>query len=178
MSKTTVVVTETMEQVHKHCEKYLALHREITDESAILTLAIRERWGEADPADVLMQAEQNSLAAARMRLIADPQKNRWVTTSVQGDMFNDVPLQIPSVLIIDGKPTPYYEASILDGLEWRRARQDSKGMEKDRFFEAGRTREKEETEAAAEAEKVESLVRKALEAGRDPRTVLYARTQA
>jgi len=172
-----VAITETMEQVHKHLEKYLALHRELTDEREVMNAAIRERWGDVDPPMLLEQAEVNSLAAARMRLITDPKKNPWVTTSVQGDLFNSVPVRIPAMLIIEGKPRPYYEASILDGLEWWHARQDSKANEASGFREAAQQRDNESAEANNEAQKLEELVRTAIDNGVDPRTVMYARAQ-
>lgn len=178
MNRSAIAITETMEQVHKHCEKYLALHREIHDEAEILRQAVHERWGEVDPRDVLQQAEINSLAAARMKLIVNPKKNPWVTTSAQGDLFNDVPIRIPSVLIIDGKPRPYYEASIIDGLEWWRARQDAKTEEATRFQEAANLRDAESTEAAAEAEKLEQIIRRCMDNGVDPREVRYAKAEA
>lgn len=174
----TVAITETMEQVHKHLEKYLALHRELTDERVLMHDAIRERWGDVDPAALLEQAEVNSLAAARMKLITDPKKNPWVTTNAQGDLFNAVPVRVPAVLMIDGKPRPYYEASILDGLEWWSARQDAKKEEANGFREAAQLRDNESAEAANEREKLEALVRTALDNSVDPRTVMYARAQA
>lgn len=173
----TVAITETMAQVHKHLERYLALHRELTDERELMARAIRERWGDVEPAALLEQAEVNSLAAARMKLITDPKKNPWVTTSAQGDLFDDVPVRIPSVLIIDGKPRPYYQASIVDGLKWWRARQNAKTVEVNGFLDAALHREGESIEAAAEAAKLEALVRKAIDNGTDPRQVLYARAQ-
>lgn len=177
MSK-TIAVTETMEQVHKHCEKYLALHREIADEGEILTQAIRERWGDVEPRDVLEQAELNSLAACRLKLIVDPKKNPWVTTNAQGDLFNDVPVRIPSVLIIGGKPVPYYEASVLDGLEWWRARQDAKNEEASTYQRAADERSNDAREATLEAEKLEAIVQTAMRNNVDPRSVRYAKAQA
>lgn len=175
MIRSTIAITETMEQVHKHCEKYLALHRDINDEAEILRKAVQERWGDVDPRDVLQQAEINSLAAARMKMIINPKKNPWVTTNAQGDLFNDVPVRVPSVLIINGNPMPYYEASILDGLEWWRARQDAKTEEATRYQEAANQREAEGVEAAAEAEKLEAIIRRCMDNGVDPREVKYAK---
>lgn len=174
----TVAITETMEQVHKHLEKYLALHRELTDERVLMHDAIRERWGDVDPAALLEQAEVNSLTAARLKLITDPKKNPWVTTNAQGDLFNSVPVRVPAMLMIDGKPRPYYEASILDGLEWWQARQDAKKDEANGFRDAAQQRDNESAEAANEAEKLEALVRMALDNAVDPRTVMYAKAQA
>lgn len=173
-----IAITETMEQVHKHLEKYLALHRELTDEHQLMHDAIRERWGDVDPAALLEQAEVNSLKQARLKLIADPKKNPWITTNVQGDLFNSVSVRVPAILMIDGKPRPYYEVSILDGLELWRARQDAKKDEANGFRDAAQQRDNESAEAANEAEKLESLVRKALDNGIDPRTVMYARAEA
>jgi hypothetical protein len=88
----------------------------LLDETEVLERGIRERFGDVSVSDVLYQAELKSLSNERMKLVNNPKENKWVTTSAQGDLFNDVPVRVPSVLIINGKPTPYYEASILDGL--------------------------------------------------------------
>lgn len=173
-----IAITETMEQVHKHLEKYLALHRELVDERTLMHDAIRERWGDVDPAALLEQAEVNSLAAARMKLISNPKTNPWITTSAQGDLFNAVSMRVPSMLMVDGKPRPYYEASIIDGLEWWRARQDAKKDEANGLRDAARLRDDESDEAAAEAEKIEAMVRRAIDNHIDPRTVMYAKAQA
>lgn len=174
----TITISETMEQLHKHCEKYLALHREIADEADILAGAIRERYGNVDIGAVLERAEVNSLAAARRRFISDPKKNKWITTSAQGDMFNSVEVQIPSLLMIGGKPTHYYEASILDGLEWWRARQDHTGTEAERFREAAKLSTNSSAIAGEEADKLEELIRTAEANGIDPSTVMYAKEKA
>ena len=155
----TLAITETMEQVHKHCEKYLALHREITSETEVLHRAIRERWGNVDPREVLVQAELNSLAAARMRFISDPRKNAFIETNAQGDLFHQVSVKVPSILMVDGKPRPYYEASILDGLEYWRARQDAKAQESDRYFEAATASKRQSVDADDEASKLEAIAR-------------------
>lgn len=168
-------ITETMEQVQRHVEKYLALHRELLDEREVLALAVNERWGSVDPAALLFKAELNSLVVARAKMLANPKKNRWVDTNVQGDMFNATSVKVPQVLVIDGKPRPYYEASVLDGLEWWRARQDAKKDEASTFRAAADQRDADSVEAAAEAEKLEAIVRKAMDNGIDPRTVKYAK---
>lgn len=174
----TIAISETMEQLHKHCEKYLALHREIIDEGEILAGAIRERYGNVDIGAVLERAEVNSLAAARRRFIADPKKNKWITTSAQGDMFNSVKVKVPSLLMVGGKPKHYYEASILDGLEWWRARQDHTGTEAQRFCEAAELSTAASATAGQEAGKLEELIRKAEANGIDPSTVMYAKEKA
>lgn len=174
----TVAITETMEQVQKHIEKYLALHPEITDNLTLMHEAIRERWGDVDSAALLEEAELNSLAAARRKIWSDPRKNPWVDTTAQGDLFDSVLVKVPSMLIIKGRPTPYYEASIVDGLEWWLARQDAKKDEADALREAAEKRDRESAEAARQAETLERLVRTALDNGVDPRTVLYAKAQA
>jgi hypothetical protein len=172
-----IIISETMEQVHKHFEKYLALHREIIDDSEVISRAVAERWPGADPLEVLHQAEINSLIRARNAMYADPRKNKWITTTAQGDLFHAVPVRVPSVLIVDGRPLPYYEATILDGLEWWQARRDAKTANADSFAEAERTRRDEAAEAAEEAEKLAEIVRTATANGIDPRSVRYAKTQ-
>jgi hypothetical protein len=167
-----------MEQVQKHLEKYQALHRELTDERQVMNMAIRERWGDVEPESLLVQAELNSLMLARAKMISDPKKNPWVCTNAQGDLFNSVPVRVPAMLMINGKPCPYYEASILDGLEFWQARQDAKKVEANGFREAAEHRENESAEALNEAEKLDALVRTALDNGVDPRTVMYARAAA
>lgn len=173
-----LMITETMEQVHKHCVTYLALHREQLDEATILETAIRERWGDADASEVLWQAELNSLAAARMKLITDPKSNPMVDTTTQGDLFHTVPLTVPKVLIINGKPTPYDQAGPLDGLEYWRARQDATKKEAETFREAAAQRDATSAQAAEHAERHEAVIRIAIENGIDPRTLTYARQEA
>lgn len=178
METVKIAITETMDQVHKHFEKYLALHREILDGHEIIARAVAERWGDADPRAVLEQAEVNSLEKARMAMLANPKKNPWKITTCQGDLFNTVAVRVPSVLMIDGTPTPYYEASIVDWLQWWNARRDAKSVEEDVLTEAADTRRAEKIEAKAEGEKLEALVQTALDNGVDPKTVKYARAQA
>jgi hypothetical protein len=164
-----------MEQVHAHLKKYLVLNRELLDETEVLERGIRERFGDVSVSDVLYQAELKSLSNERMKLVNNPKENKWVTTSAQGDLFNDVPVRVPSVLIINGKPTPYYEASILDGLEWWLARQDHKANEARLYREAADKSEEESAIAHDEVDKLEQLARKAMDNGIDPRSVLYAK---
>jgi hypothetical protein len=178
MTPPTIAITETMEQLNALFLKYLALHREIQDPADIIHQAIAERFGAADPRDVLFRAEENSLAAARQKDINNPNKNKWVTTTAQGDLFNAVPVRIPSLLIVDGKPRPYYEVSVLDGLEWWRARQDAKAHDAGVLSESAQQRHREAVEAGDEAAKLEALIQIAVNSGMDPRTVRYAKTQA
>lgn len=174
---TEVIITETMEQVHKHCVTYLALHKELLDEAQVLDMAIRERWGDAEAGAVLRQAELNSLAAARMKLITDPKTNPMVDTTTQGDLFHDVPLTVPKVLIVNGKPTSYDKCGPLDGLEYWRARQDATKKEAETYREAAAQRDAVSAQAAEHAERHESVIRIAVENGIDPRTLTYARQE-
>lgn len=173
-----VAITETMEQVHKHCTSYLALHKEILEEAQILNLAIRERWGDVDAGEVLRQAEVNSLAAARLKLITDPRTNGLVSTTTQGDLFHEVPLRVPKVLIINGRPVSYDKAGPLDGLEYWRSRQDESKREAETYREAAATRDAHSAQAAAEADRHEEVIRIAIDHGIDPRTLTYAREEA
>lgn len=170
-----VAIAETMEQVHKHCEKYLALHREQTDVHRAMVRAIHERWPGASPADVLEQAEVNSLTQSRNRAISEQAKNSWVDTTVQGDLFHNIQLRIPSYLMVDGKPTPYYEASIVDGFAWWSARRDAKKSEADAFTKAATSSADERDEAAAEAGRLQDVMQTARNNGIDPSSVKYAR---
>lgn len=171
----TTTITETMEQVHKHVEKYIAVHKETVDDHEALVHAIRERWGEVDHLAILEQAELNSIAASRRKLLSDRRTNPWIETHAQGDLFDAVGVKIPSMLLIDGKPRPYYQVSILEGLEWWRARQDNKATEASAFRTAADARDQEASEATSEAEKLEKLISRAMDHGVDPRSVLYAK---
>jgi len=177
MNENITAITETMEQVQKHIERYLALHVEITDDAQIMNEAIRERWGQVAPSAVLEQAEINSIKAARDKRLRDPRTNPWVDTTVQNDLFNNVVVKVPSVLIVNGKPRPYYEASIRDGLEFWRARQDAKAVEENHFREAAQVRQAEAAEAGTQADILERMAATAVSEGLDPNMVRYARTQ-
>jgi hypothetical protein len=69
-----IEITETTEQVHAYCKEYLARHPNLlpprfdVDEMRKLRYAaIRERWGDVDPAALLEQARVNSLVAVGYR---------------------------------------------------------------------------------------------------------------
>lgn len=173
----TIAITETMEQVHKHLEKYQALHKEISDEQDVLEQAVRERWGDVAPQDLLVQAELNSLSAARLKNLSNPKTNPWVDTTAQSDLFNNVPIRVPSMLMVRGKQKPYWECSIIDGLEWWRAREDAKAKEQDVYLVAAKAAGDASAFATSESEKLEDLVRRAQAEGVDPSTVMYAKAQ-
>jgi len=173
------VITETMEQVHKFFEKYLVLHGELSDMDVVMRRAVDERWGRsADVARILKKAESNSLLASASRAMSDPRKNKLIDTSAQGDLFNNVLMKIPSMLMVDGKLTPYYEASITDGFAWWKARHAAKTTEADAYAKAEEEAREQADIAETEAGKVQSLIQKAIESGIDPKTVRYAKQQA
>jgi hypothetical protein len=166
-----------MEQVHEHCKKFLAMHKEIFEDAEILAQAIKERWGNVDPAALLERAELNSLHKARDNLYRNPKTNPWVDTTIQGDFFNDAPVKVPEILMINGKPTRYTEASLLDGLEWWLARYESKRSEKQALSDAAQFREEEEKQAAVQVRRHRELIEKAIASGLDPSKVLYAQAK-
>lgn len=168
-------ITETMQQVHRHIEKYMALHNETSDVDKIIEDAIRERWGDASPEAIFFQAERNSLIESQKRQLSNPKSNPWVDTSIQSDLFHDVAVRVPSMLMVDGEPRPYYECTILDGLEWWRARQDAKDTEARAYRDAADASERDCDVAREQAERLEVMVKALLDRGADPAKVTYAK---
>lgn len=175
---TKLPVSETLEQLQRFLQKHLALNPGVSEESKLIDDAFHSRFGDVNPGDVLYAAQVNSLAVQRRKLLADPKSNPLIQTSAQGDLFDAVPLQVPETLMVDGKPRPYYQCSILDGLEWWLARQDAKKVEGEEYQQMANARLKESRAAAQQAEVLEGMVRTAHASGIDPKTVLYARKEA
>lgn len=176
MNTATISITETMEQVQQHVLRWQAMHPEVQDEANVLEASIAERWRNASVAEVLIQAEINSLIAKRDRDGSNPDKNPFVDTHAQADLFNNVPLTVPSRLKVNGKWRPYYEASMLDGLQWWLARMQAKRLEREQFEKAAREAESHEVQALAEVEKLRSLIAEMELSGINPADVPYART--
>lgn len=173
-----LTISETMEQVHKHFKTYMALHKEPRSPEQIIEDATRERWGDVDPALVLIKAEANSLKAERDRQIRNPAYNGLISTTVQGDLFHAVALVVPKILVVDGKERPYYEASVLDGLAWWQGRKEDKAKEADAYQRAADECSGAAKFAEAEAAKLIGVIEEARALGVDPAQVKYARDEA
>lgn len=169
-------ITETMEQVHRLFERYLALHQQVQDIPTLMQSAIAERYGaDVEVADVLKAAEENSLQASRNKILRDPKTNPIIDTSIQNDLFDSVALPVPTALVIDGKVTPYYEASIMDGLEYWKAKVSALESEKTAYEDALSESIKKISEASARSDKTQAVVNQIIASGIDPRTVRYAK---
>lgn len=172
-----LVISETMEQVHKLFKTYMALHREPRSAEQVIEDATRERWGDVDPALVLIKAEANSLKAERDKIIRGP-TNGLISTTVQGDLFHATSLVVPRMLVVDGKERPYYKASVLDGLAWWQGRREDKAREADQFQRAADECSGAAKFAEAEASKLLDVIEEAKSLGVDPSQVKYARDKA
>lgn len=169
-----IFITETIEQVVKHCKNYLVLQKNLQSPEQALDTAIKEKFGDVDSGEILRQAGINTLNKLREGLLSDFKKNPLIDTTAQGDMFDDVPLRIPSQLLINGEWKPWFKTKVIDGHEYWRARQAAKAVESDKFADAARKSHDDSVRAASEAEKFEIVLQKAQSNGIDPATVMYA----
>lgn len=176
MTTSEVSVVETMEDVQAYLKKWMRLHPDVVLPARILSKAFDERWPGVDTTAVLERAELNSIN--RLRVHVDPpgsKRNQFIDTEVQGDLFHDVPVRIPKVLLIDGEPTPYYKVSIAQGLAWWSARASEKASEAAAFEEASKVRREEEREAAGEVSKLRQIIAQAQECGLNVAEIRYAK---
>jgi hypothetical protein len=176
MNDNQVALNETMADVQAHVRSWMSLHPDILDDAAVLDRAIAERWKGVPAASVLEQAELNTIAAERNKRGRNPKQNPWVTTEVQGDLFHDVPVKIPSLMMIGGKWRPYTEASIHDGLAFWSSLRQSESTLADNLQEAATVRRGRASEAGIEEKQLMQIIRLAEANGIDTRTLRYAKS--
>lgn len=174
---TPVVIDITMPELHKHIKAW-QIRNPSTDNMAVaMELAIAERWPGASIHQVLEQAEINWLSQERLNLARDKAKNpeKWINTTVQGDMFNDLPVSVPEYIIQDGKPVEYWKCSLPTMLEFIESRITAMQFEEDQLLAAAAEKRRQIEAAARNAGNIRTAIERAVAQGIDPASLTYAK---
>jgi len=165
-------ITETIQDVNQIIVRTALMHRDSSAED-VLSRAVAENFPGLPVREVLVQAEINSINAARERQQAkDAEKLIATYPDAQGRMFEDGPpcVWVPSM--VGGKP--YHRVSLVDGLDWARAfveRRKSEVEAHQNMLQLAKARLKEAEARLAEHEEAHAWCRKH---GMDPATTTFA----
>jgi hypothetical protein len=175
-----VVIDITMPELHKRIKNWQVRNPGVTDPHQAMLCAINESWPGADVHQVLFQAEANWIRQDRLDMIRDKNKNlkNWVDTTVQGDMFNDLPISVPEHIIDDqGEAVEYWKCSLPNILKYVETRILSLTTEEKALRDAADVKRAEIEKAKANADKMRTAIARAVEAGIDPTTLSYAKAR-
>ena len=167
----------TMPELHKHVKAWLIRHPHVSDMEAALQEATRERFPYCPPDEVLHQAAVNWLNQDKLNNARDASRNleQWVDTSVQGDMFNDLPMRVPAFIIKNGQPVEYWKCSIAELLEVVESKVAALQMQEQQLREAADAKLFQLNAERANARNIRTAIERARAAGIDPATLTYAK---
>jgi hypothetical protein len=169
-----VPITETITDVNQIVIRTALMHRDQTAAQALDT-AITENFPGTAVREVLMQAEINSINAARERQeIKDAERLVATYPDAQGRLFgdDDEPPSVFMPCVLGGKP--YHKVSITAGLEWARGVLERRTVEV-RAYEQSLLLAKGRMQSAHhEVTKHEAAVAWCVRHGLNPETVTYA----
>jgi hypothetical protein len=177
MNTETIFIDMTMPELHKHIKGWQVRNPNVDDASVALEMAIAERWPGADVHEILRHAAVNWLSQDRMNMARESAMNpkKWIDTTVQNDMFNDMPMSVPEYIIQDGKAIEYWKCTLPTMLEFFEARIQSLETQHDALIKSAKIKRKEIDCFASNALKVRAAIERACELGVDPSTLKYAK---
>lgn len=177
--KQDVSISQTMEEILKQLYGTLDLSKpQNTSADEVIRSGVAQLFGSTDARTVFYQATRNSIERQRIKIVGSPKNNPWVTTRIQGDMFNPVPIDTPSVLMNGEELIRYYDKGfVLVYLEWIRNRRDSQTKERRALKDAFDRKAIEEARSEAIIERLEEIVKVAVANNLDPRSLCFEKTQ-
>jgi hypothetical protein len=165
-------ITETIQDVNQIIIRTALMHRD-TPAKDVLDRAISENFPGAATKEVLLQAEINSIIAARERQgIKDAAKLIATHPDTQGQLFDDEPPAVWVPSMMGGKP--YHRVTLADGLAWARSfvqKQEAEVEAHSRMLSMAKLKLKD---AEAKLQEHEAACAWCARHGLDPSTVTYA----
>lgn len=165
-------ITETIQDVNAIVIKTALMHRDSPAKDA-LDLAIKENFPGTSTKEVLLQAEINSIIAARERQQAkDAEKLIATHPDTQGHLFDDEPPAVWVPSMMGGKP--YHKVTLSEGLAWARAFVERMRAEVEAHARMLSLAKGKLKDAEAKMQEHEAAVAWCMRHGMDPNTATYA----
>jgi hypothetical protein len=165
-------ITETIQDVNQIVIRTALMHRESPPQD-VLDLAISENFPGNATEKVLLQAEINSIIAARERQQATDAKKLIAThPDTQGHLFDDEPPAVWVPSMMGGKP--YHRVTLAEGLAWARAFVEQHHAEVEAHTRMLSLAKGKLKDAEAKLQEHETACAWCRSHGMDPSTVTYA----
>lgn len=164
-----------MVELHKYLKNWMITHPDMDAETSI-GQALHERYPGSDMLSVLFTAECNQLTIDRQNMVRDANRNesKWIDTTVQGDLFNDLNDRVPRWIIgDDGKPVEYWKVSPVKILEYKQSILSGFIAEERAHLDSAALARQRIVTTEADIAKTERIITEARKNGIDPETVRY-----
>lgn len=170
-------VDMTSPELHKLIKQYQVRNPGIADLSTVMELAINERWPGAQVEGVLRQAEINWLSQDSINRVRDTARNmeEWIDTGLQGDLFNDIPMSVPKLMLKDGKPVEYWKCSLPEMREYMASLASSTQVQAQALQDALSAKLAAVDNLKRQISNIDEAIRRAKAQGIDPETVRYVK---
>lgn len=167
----------TVKKLTTFIKSYRLAHPELQDGDELVNAAIGSRWPAMEPEVVTYAAFINQAESDLDDMVREAASNKelWIDTNLQGDLFNQVPVRCPEMMLVDGKRTPYYEVSINEAYEFFNTRAIGATAERDAFQQLVDQKNLEITSYKKEIAILRDMIALAKRNGINPATVKYAK---